>query len=207
MAIFVDDLALEYFLVTMVSVLTLYTIAAVYLEYRKNGTKNLRIAMAPAGFPLLVLGTVILLIGLFQEFVWPLPGSYNIYFGDPFLMLGMVTLVYAIAVLKDYQLQYPGIFALFIGLMAITYGYFGYINGLPKAAIVVQTFILYLGYGAFGIMVYPVSLIYDLLPSRTKSPFIANLILVIFFFLVLLAMVASAYGGLTAVSSHIHSAP
>ncbi|MCL4342744.1 MAG: DUF981 family protein [Candidatus Thermoplasmatota archaeon] len=207
MAAFIDDLALEYFLVTMVSVLTLYTIAAVYIEYRKNGTKNLRAAMAPAGFPLLVLGTVILLIGLFQEFVWPLPASFNIYFGDPFLMLGMVTLVYAIAVLKDYKLQYPGIFALFIGLMAVTYGYFGYINNLPHANQALETFILYLGYGAFGILVYPVSLIYDILPSRTKSPFIANLILVIFFFLVLLAMVASTYGGLVAVGSHIASAP
>ena len=48
MAAFIDDLALEYFLVTLVSVLTLYTIAYVYLEYRKNGTKNLRVAMAPA---------------------------------------------------------------------------------------------------------------------------------------------------------------
>lgn len=207
MATFVDDLALEYFLVTMVSVITLYTIAAVYLEYRKNGTKNLRAAMAPAGFPLLVLGTVILLIGLFQEFVWPLPRSYNIFFGDPFLMLGMVTLVYAIAVLKDYKLQYPGIFAFFIGLMAVTYGYFGYINNLPHASQALETFILYLGYGAFGILVYPVSLIYDILPSRTKSPYIANIILVIFFFLVLLAMVASTYGGLTAVGSHIKSAP
>ena len=90
-------------MVYSVSTLTMVTrkySKAVYLEYRKNGTKNLRIAMAPAGFPLLVLGMVILLIGLFQEFVWPLPASYNIYFGDPFLMLGMVTLVYAIAVLN-----------------------------------------------------------------------------------------------------------
>ena len=69
MAAFIDDLALEYFLVTLVSVLTLYTIAYVYLEYRKNGTKNLRVAMAPAGFPLLILGSVIMIIGLFQEFV------------------------------------------------------------------------------------------------------------------------------------------
>ncbi|EQD79085.1 membrane protein containing DUF981, partial [mine drainage metagenome] len=167
MAAFIDDLALEYFLVTLVSVLTLYTIVYVYLEYRNNGTKDLRSAMAPAGFPLLVLGGVILTIGLFQEFVWPLPGSYNIFYGDPFLMLGMVTLLYAISVLRDYKLQFPGIFALAIGLLAIVYGYNGYINTLPSASEALNTFLLYLGYGAFGILVYPVSLIYDILPSKT----------------------------------------
>ena len=204
---FVDDLALEYFLVTLVSVLTLYTVGYVYIEYRKSGTKTLRVAMAPAGFPLLVLGTVILSIGLFQEFVWPLPGSYNIFYGDPFLLLGMVTLIYAISVLKDYRLQFPGIFALVTGLLAIVYGYNGYINSLPSAADAFETFLLFLAYGAFGILVYPVSLIYDVLPSKTKSPTLANIILVLFFIVVLLAMAASAYGGLTSVAQHIQHAP
>ncbi len=207
MAAFIDDLALEYFLVTLVSVLTLYTIAYVYLEYRKNGTKNLRVAMAPAGFPLLVLGVVILAIGLFQEFVWPLPGSYNILYGDPFLMLGMVTLLYAISVIRDYKLQFPGIFAMAIGLLAIVYGYNAYINNLPSASATLETFLLYLGYGAFGILVYPVSLIYDILPSKTKSPALANVILVLFFIVVILAFAASTYGGLTSVGAHIQHAP
>ncbi len=207
MAGFIDDLALEYFLVTLVSVLTLYTIAYVYLEYRKNGTKNLRVAMAPAGFPLLILGSVIMIIGLFQEFVWPLPGSFDIFYGDPFLLLGMVTLLYAISVLRDYKLQFPGIFALAIGLLAIVYGYNGYINSLPSSAEALNTFILFIGYGVFGFLVYPVSLIYDMLPSKAKSPTVANIILIIFFIVVFLSMAASAYGGLTAVAAHIKSAP
>ncbi len=207
MTTFIDDLGLEYFLVTMVSVLTLYTIAAVFLEYRKNGTKNLRSAMSPAGYPLFILGSVILLIGLFQEFTWPLPGQYDIFFGDPFLLLGMVTLVFAVSVLKDYKLQFPGIFALFVGFLAIVYGYFGYINNLPHPAQAFETLLLYVGYGVFGILVYPVSLIYDILPSREKSTWLANLILIIFFLEIVLALVASAYGGITAIGSHIQHAP
>ena len=93
------------------------------------------------------------------------------------------------------------------GLLAIVYGYNGYINVLPSSAEALNTFILFIGYGVFGFLVYPVSLIYDMLPSKTKSPTLANIILIIFFIVVFLSMVASAYGGLTAVGAHIARAP
>ena len=70
---FIDDLAMELFTLSLVGIVSVYMTASVYLEYRKNGSKNIEEILKPGVFPLSVLGTVILVMGFYGEMTWPLP--------------------------------------------------------------------------------------------------------------------------------------
>ncbi len=115
---FIDDLAMELFTLSLVGVLSIYLTGTAYLAYRK-GVKDIEEVMKPGAFPLLVLGMIITIMGIYGEMTWPLPGSYNILFYDPYLILGLILLMVAISLILKQKLQYTGIIALFAGLIAI----------------------------------------------------------------------------------------
>ena len=73
-----------------------------------------------AGFA--VVGLVAFLGGLQMSFNWPLPGSYNIAFGESTLLFGAVFLGAALAVARGWDLMPIAIYAFFAGVEAILVG-------------------------------------------------------------------------------------
>jgi putative membrane protein len=90
--------------------------------------------------------------------------------------------------------------------MIITYGIVGYNIGLTTAPIALLG--LYFLYGLAAIFAYPVSLIADRLPGLKKNVWTGwHIILILFWILLLLASLLSAYTGIAAIGQHLISAP
>lgn len=73
-----------------------------------------------AGFG--VTGLVAMIMGLHLCFTWPLPGSYNVMFGELTVMLGAILLAAALAVSRDWSLTAVGVYALPAGVASILVG-------------------------------------------------------------------------------------
>ena len=216
---FIDDLAFELFTLVFAGVILLYMTLGVYYDYSKHGERNLEEHMRNGTAPLAIVGIVILLLGLFSEMTWPLslgPGvpaaveskfqSYNILFSDPYMFAGIVIIAYVLAVRMRYKLAYVGILALFAGIFAIDYGYQGYLLGMTSEPL--GMFLMYIAYGAVGILSFPVTLIVDTVPGSKEKFWKGWMILLIMFWIALLgAIVATAYIGLNAIPQHLLHAP
>ena len=74
-----------------------------------------------AGF--FAAGLISLITGLQLSFTWPLPGSYNIAFGDTSTLFGVVFLATSLALWQDWDLIPVSIYAFFAGAEAILVGY------------------------------------------------------------------------------------
>lgn len=203
---FIDDLAIELFAMSLVGVVSIYMTGVAYISYRKNGTKDIEEVLKPGVFPLGLLGTFIFIMGLFGEMVWPLPGSYNILFGDPFILLGIVILSIAVALGLKQKLQYVGVMAFFSGLIAIYYGANAYLQGMTSEPLVM--FGMYIAFGLTGIFTFPATLIYDLFPSRKGQPTaIWTVLLFIFFIGLIVSAFLAAFIATAAVPQHLLSPP
>jgi len=73
-----------------------------------------------AGFG--VVGLVALIGGMQMTFNWPLPGSYNIAYGESTLLFGAVFLGAALALAQGWDLLPISIFAFFAGVNALVVG-------------------------------------------------------------------------------------
>jgi putative membrane protein len=73
-----------------------------------------------AGFA--ATGLVALSGGLYLIFTWPLPGSYNVMFGEPSVMLGAILLAAALALARDWSLWSVGLLAMLAGVTAVLIG-------------------------------------------------------------------------------------
>jgi putative membrane protein len=73
-----------------------------------------------AGFG--VVGLIALLGGMQMTFNWPLPGSYNIAYGESTLLFGAVFLGAALALAKGWDLMPISIYAFFAGVQALVIG-------------------------------------------------------------------------------------
>ncbi|CAC12224.1 conserved hypothetical membrane protein [Thermoplasma acidophilum] len=201
---FIDDLAMELFTLSLVGVLSLYLTGTAYLAYRK-GVKDIEEVMKPGAFPLLVLGMIITIMGIYGEMTWPLPGSYNILFYDPYLILGLILLMVAISLILKQKLQYTGIIALFAGLIAIYYGANAYIDKMTASPIAMLG--LYIAFGLTGVFTYPTTLIYDLLPGKAKVSKLWMVVLVIFWIGLVVSAVLAALTAIEAVPQHLLKPP
>lgn len=203
--VFTDNLAFQLFTISFGGFLTLYTVSSMYLVYRRKG-KNFKDYLKSASIPLGILGTYMLILGLWGQFTWPLPGSYNILFYDPFISFAIVLISFALAVKYDVRLEYVGFLGLMVGVMVIIYGIQGYGLGLTSTPIALLG--LYFLYGLAGIFSFPVSLIADRLPGLKKKVWIGwHITLVLFWFLLLLASLLSGYVAVLAIQAHLLSAP
>ncbi|MCY0851830.1 MAG: DUF981 family protein [Thermoplasma acidophilum] len=201
---FIDDLAMELFTLSLVGVLSLYLTGTAYLAYRK-GVKDIEEVMKPGAFPLLVLGMIITIMGIYGEMTWPLPGSYNILFYDPYLILGLILLMVAISLILKQKLQYTGIIALFAGLIAIYYGANAYIDKMTASPIAMLG--LYIAFGLTGVFTYPTTLIYDLLPGKAKVSKLWMVVLIIFWIGLVVSAVLAALTAIEAVPQHLLKPP
>ncbi|PYB67829.1 hypothetical protein DMB44_06975 [Thermoplasma sp. Kam2015] len=70
-------------------------------------------------FPAAGIGVFDFLSGFIMSFTWPLPSSYNMLFGDPLLMAGLLLTVSAIAYYKHYDISSVSILLFFLGIYII----------------------------------------------------------------------------------------
>ena len=201
---FIDDLAMELFTLTLVGVVSIYMTGSVYMAYR-HGVKDIEEVLRPGVFPLGVLGGAITVMGIYGEMTWPLPGSYNILFYDPYLILGLIILMIAVAIGLKQKLQFTGILALFGGLIAIYYGINAYLDKMTSSPIAMLG--LYIAFGLTGVFTFPTTLIYDSLPHKEKVSKIWTLILVIFWIGLVVSAVLAAVTAIEAVPQHLLSPP
>ena len=89
--------------------------------------------MKPGALPLGILGAIIVIMGLWGEMVWPLPGAYNILFDGPFMFLGIIVLMMAGTIALKQKLQYVGILAFFAGIISWLYTFSGFPLWSPLA--------------------------------------------------------------------------
>lgn len=206
---FIDDLGVELFTLIFVAVLTLYMTLGVYVGYRKDGEKDIYAHISPGIIPLAIVGFFIVIMGLFSEMDWPFPGgtaAYNILFGDPYVMLGVVILGFTISIQYRRKLQYVGLLALLVGIMGIWYGISGYNLGMTKEPIVLLG--MYLSFGFAGILAYPVTLILDWIPGSKPNVWKGWMIfLVLFWICLVIAVITTGLTAFPAIASHLASPP
>ena len=83
----------------------------------------------------IILGTLAIATGLHLSFTWPLPGSYNIAYGEATTLFGVVFLATGIALSQGWSLIPVAIYAFFAGLDAILIGTRILVLGLTKEPI------------------------------------------------------------------------
>ena len=204
---FIDDLAFELLTMSLAALMILYMTLGIYIGYRRDGDKDIEGHLKPGMAPLALLGIVMLGLGFYGEIIWPLPSAFNILYFDMYTLVAIVVLAFAITIRLGYKMQYVGLFAAYSGLMSIFYGFRAYQLKLVGPA-TVDLFLMFLAFGATGIMSYPVTLIIDRLPQKGNPKWVGwTIILVIFWIAVFGAMIASGYIGFKAVFSHLASPP
>ncbi|MFG1546067.1 MAG: DUF981 family protein [Thermoplasmataceae archaeon] len=201
---FIDDLAMELFTLSLVGVVSIYLTGSVYIAYRK-GIKDIEEVLKPGVYPLGILGGIITIMGIYGEMTWPLPGSYNILFYDPYLIIGLILVIMAVSIAMKQKLQFTGILALFSGLIAIYYGANAYIDKMTSSPIAMLG--LYIAFGLTGVFTYPTTLIYDMLPGKAKVSKLWTVVLVIFWIGLVVSAVLAALTAIEAVPQHLLSPP
>ena len=201
---FIDDLAMELFTLSLVGVVSIYLTGSVYIAYRK-GIKDIEEVLKPGVYPLGILGGIITIMGIYGEMTWPLPGSYNILFYDPYLIIGLILVIMAVSIAMKQKLQFTGILALFSGLIAIYYGANAYMDKMTSSPIAMLG--LYIAFGLTGVFTYPTTLIYDMLPGKAKVSKLWTVVLVIFWIGLVVSAVLAALTAIEAVPQHLLSPP
>jgi putative membrane protein len=108
---FIDFLTLM--LINMAVGLVLFALYLVFF-FEKDSKK-----MVP-GF--LVVGAIALITGFRMIFTWPLPGSFNIAYGDPTVLLGAFFFITGLALNFGWDLLTVGIYSAFAGAAVVLLG-------------------------------------------------------------------------------------
>ncbi|MEM0106672.1 MAG: DUF981 family protein [Candidatus Micrarchaeaceae archaeon] len=66
--------------------------------------------------PMLVFGLFDAISGGIMSFTWPLPGAYNMLFGDPLLMLGLIMIAGSYMLMKEIKVGILSVAGIFLGL-------------------------------------------------------------------------------------------
>jgi len=203
--VYIDDLAFLLFSITIASFFILYTIASIYLSYKRD-QKSLADCIRDATGPMILIGSYFIVVGAWGQFTWSLPGSYNILFYDPLVAFGMVLLAFAIAGRYGGRLDYAGFLGFMFGIMTIIYGHDGFTAGLTQLPLALLG--MYAFYGLAGVFSFPLSLKVEILIGTKKSLSTPGLIIFALFFLSLLAgSLISGYIAILAIQGHLLSPP
>ncbi len=216
---FVDPLALQLFTLAFVAALLFYSGAVGYVTFRRHGHHKTYAHLRGAVVPLAGLGVIVLAIGLWGELTWPLPGSYNILFYDPYCLLGAILIAFAVSVHLRLRTQYVGFLAGVTGALSIYYGINAYQLGMTAEPLAML--FLYIALGGTAVLTFPVTIYID---RMVVEPELENLpdverkaltlpwqlafmgFLLFLLFAVASAILALAIGG-GALGSHLASAP
>ncbi len=156
---FIDNLAFEMVTLVLAAATIAYTAFMGLVEYRRRGPDGVRSSLRGSAGPLGFVGGVALSIGLWNDLAWPLPGAYNILFGDIYMLFGIVLVAFVTTVLLNTKLQYFGMFSLVAGAATFEYGYQAYHLNMTKEPL--EMFGLYGAFGLAAMLAFPAALIVD----------------------------------------------
>ena len=108
---------IDYLTLVMINMVAGTVLLAYYLWKGLDETDQRPYASAFAG-----VGLLALILGLQLAFTWPLPGSYNIAFGDTTTLFGVVFLMAALSLSQGWSLIPVSIFAFFAGVDGLLVG-------------------------------------------------------------------------------------
>jgi putative membrane protein len=165
--VFVDNLGFELVSLPIASLLIVYITGRGYMAGKSGNFTTVRNVMKEGAVSLGLLGAIFTILALWGEMTWTLPGSYNILFDDPYLLMGIIFLAFSISVLLDKGASTSGIFALISGLFTIWYGVNAYWLGMTKEPLALLG--MYGLYGLAGIASYPAMRVVDALLSQTNQ--------------------------------------
>jgi putative membrane protein len=103
--------------------------------------------------PFLIVGLISLLAGLHMSLFWPLPGSYNLAFGELSCLLGALFLGLSLSLAKGWELRALAIYAFFAGLVAVIVGIRLMALGMTREPLL--SGIGFILSGLSGILAYP----------------------------------------------------
>lgn len=98
----------------------------------------------------IILGLVAVFTGLHLSFNWPLPGSYNIAYGEATTLFGVVFLATGIALSQGWSLIPTSIYAFFAGVDAILIGARILDLGLTKEPVMSAIGFILAGFGGIA---------------------------------------------------------
>lgn len=98
-----------------------------------------------------ITGLVCLICGLQISFNWPLPGSYNVGYGDTTVLFGAVFLATAIALSQGWNLLPVGIYSFFAAVDAIIVGVRIFSLGLTKEPLISAVGFVLAGLAGLGV--------------------------------------------------------
>jgi putative membrane protein len=98
-----------------------------------------------------ITGLISLVTGLQISFNWPLPGSYNVGYGDTTVLFGAVFLATAIALSQGWSLIPVSIYAFFAAIDALIVGLRIYTLGLTKEPLISAVGFVLSGLAGLGV--------------------------------------------------------
>ena len=98
-------------------------------------------------------GLLSIILGLRISFTWPLPGSYNVGFGDTTTLFGVVFLGAAISLAKGWDLKPIALYAFFAGIDAVIVGIRTWSLQLGKEPLIASFGFILAGLG--GLFAFP----------------------------------------------------
>ncbi len=107
---------IDYVALMLVNLVIALVLLAVYVAFLIDSDPK---RIAP-GF--LLTGFIAIVTGFAMNFAWPLPGSANIVFGEPSVLLGGIFFFTGIALIREWDLLSLGIAAALSGIVAIILG-------------------------------------------------------------------------------------
>ncbi len=107
---------IDYVALMLVNLVAGFVLLALFLaKYFEKNQKTL----VPG---LLIVGFVATITGLAMIFAWPLPGSYNVPFGELSVLFGVLFLGAGVALAKEWNLLSLGVYAVIAGVAAVIVG-------------------------------------------------------------------------------------
>lgn len=102
----------------------------------------------------LIAGLIAIICGLHMAFTWPLPGSFNMAFGELSILFGVLFLGTSLATAKGWKLNALTYYAMIAGLVSVLIGFRMIDLGLSKMPAISGAGFILTGLG--GICAYPV---------------------------------------------------
>lgn len=96
------------------------------------------------------VGLISIITGLHLSFTWPLPGSYNVGYGDTTTLFGVVFLMTALALSQGWNLSPVAMYAFFAGVDALIVGFRIFSLQLTKEPLISAVGFILAGLGGIG---------------------------------------------------------
>ncbi len=187
--VFIDPLAV---------MLLAVSASATLLAYAVFGLAKKKKDLSSISSIMFSLGLFDFISGFYLSFFWPLPGPYNMLFGDPMLFLGLIMMSGAYAIYKNIEVKPISIVGFLLGiyLLAESYGMAAF--GLERGVYFLPAFSFFI-FSALSAVFSPV--IYANPKGSGK---------VLYYFLgvlLLLVVISSLFIGVSSILGHLQSPP